>query len=65
MRLFFTPALLAAAETTLYRQIVNAARFPGLLVAIARRALRLWRAGRLCHPYRRAVGRGGDGAGRL
>ncbi|HNN96880.1 MAG TPA: RtcB family protein, partial [Pseudomonadota bacterium] len=35
VRLFFTPALLAAAETTLYRQIVNAARFPGAkLVAI-------------------------------
>jgi tRNA-splicing ligase RtcB len=35
VRLFFTPTLLAAAETTLYRQIVNATRFPGAkLVAI-------------------------------
>jgi len=35
VRLFFTPALLDAAETILYRQIVNATRFPGVkLVAI-------------------------------
>ncbi|MDO9022059.1 MAG: RtcB family protein [Deltaproteobacteria bacterium] len=35
VRLFFTPALLAEAETTLYRQIVNATRFPGTrMVAI-------------------------------
>src|SRR5262245_5292459 len=35
VRLFLTPTLLAEAEDTLYRQIVNAARFPGVkLVAI-------------------------------
>lgn len=35
VRLFLSPSLLAAAETQLYRQIVNAARFPGVkLVAI-------------------------------
>jgi tRNA-splicing ligase RtcB len=35
VRLFFTPSLLASAESTLYRQIVNATRFPGVkLVAI-------------------------------
>ncbi len=35
VRLFLTPQLLAAAEDTLYQQIVNAARFPGVrLVAI-------------------------------
>lgn len=35
VRLFFTPALLSQAETALYRQIVNATRFPGAkLVAI-------------------------------
>jgi tRNA-splicing ligase RtcB len=35
VRLFLTPKLLADAETTLYRQIVNATRFPGVkLVAI-------------------------------
>lgn len=35
VRLFFTPELLRSAETTLYRQIVNATRFPGAkLVAI-------------------------------
>jgi tRNA-splicing ligase RtcB len=35
VRLFLTPALLAEAEETLYRQIVNATRFPGVkLVAI-------------------------------
>ena len=35
VRLFLTPALLEAAEDLLYRQIVNATRFPGLkLVAI-------------------------------
>jgi tRNA-splicing ligase RtcB len=34
-RLFLTPALLQEAETTLYRQLVNATRFPGArLVAI-------------------------------
>ena len=35
VRLFLTPGLLAEAEETLYRQIVNATRFPGVrLVAI-------------------------------
>jgi tRNA-splicing ligase RtcB len=35
VRLFLSPSLLAAAETQLYRQIVNATRFPGVkLVAI-------------------------------
>ena len=35
VRLFFTPQLLADAEDALYRQIVNATRFPGVkLVAI-------------------------------
>src|SRR5437868_8146129 len=35
VRLFFTPALLESAEDTLYRQIINATRFPGVkLVAI-------------------------------
>ncbi len=35
VRLFLTPALLLEAETTLYRQLVNATRFPGAkLVAI-------------------------------
>ncbi|MBI2391488.1 MAG: RtcB family protein [Deltaproteobacteria bacterium] len=35
VRLFLTPTLLQEAETTLYRQIVNATRFPGTkLVAI-------------------------------
>jgi tRNA-splicing ligase RtcB len=35
VRLFFTPGLLADAETTLYSQIVNATRFPGArMVAI-------------------------------
>jgi tRNA-splicing ligase RtcB len=35
VRLFLTPTLLAEAETTLYRQIVNATRFPGArMVAI-------------------------------
>ncbi|MFN2493117.1 MAG: RtcB family protein [Pyrinomonadaceae bacterium] len=35
VRLFLTPSLLSAAEDTLYRQIVNATRFPGVkLVAI-------------------------------
>ncbi len=35
VRLFLTSALLAEAETTLYRQVVNAARFPGAkLVAV-------------------------------
>jgi tRNA-splicing ligase RtcB len=35
VRLFFTPGLLAEAETTLYSQIVNATRFPGAkMVAI-------------------------------
>ena len=35
VRLFLTPALLNEAETTLYRQIVNATRFPGTrMVAI-------------------------------
>lgn len=35
VRLFFTPALLRDAEHTLYRQIINATRFPGAkLVAI-------------------------------
>ncbi|MEJ7711409.1 MAG: RtcB family protein [Pyrinomonadaceae bacterium] len=30
VRLFLTPALMAEAEDTLYRQIVNATRFPGV-----------------------------------
>ncbi len=35
VRLFLTPALLAETETSLYRQIINATRFPGVkLVAI-------------------------------
>jgi len=35
VRLFFTPALLEAAENALYRQIINATRFPGVkLVSI-------------------------------
>lgn len=35
VRLFLTPTLLAETETTLYRQIVNATRFPGVrMVAI-------------------------------
>src|SRR6188768_460427 len=35
VRLFLTPALLESAEDILYRQIVNATRFPGVrLVAI-------------------------------
>ncbi|HEX5735452.1 MAG TPA: RtcB family protein [Blastocatellia bacterium] len=35
VRLFLTPGLLAEAEDTLYRQIINATRFPGVkLVAI-------------------------------
>ncbi|HVG38096.1 MAG TPA: RtcB family protein [Pyrinomonadaceae bacterium] len=34
VRLFLTPALLAEAENTLYRQIVNATRFPGVVLVV-------------------------------
>jgi tRNA-splicing ligase RtcB len=34
VRLFLTPNLLAAAEDTLYRQIVNATRFPGVRMVV-------------------------------
>lgn len=34
VRLFFTPALLAAAEEALYQQIVNATRFPGVKMVV-------------------------------
>lgn len=34
IRLFLTPALLAEAEDTLYRQIVNATRFPGVRLVV-------------------------------
>jgi len=34
VRLFLTPALLESAETTIYRQIVNAARFPGTRLVV-------------------------------
>jgi tRNA-splicing ligase RtcB len=34
VRLFLTPALLLEAETTLYRQIVNATRFPGARLVV-------------------------------
>ncbi|MDT7543164.1 MAG: hypothetical protein QOE33_3068 [Acidobacteriota bacterium] len=34
VRLFFTPALLDAAEDNLYRQIVNATRFPGVRLVV-------------------------------
>lgn len=34
VRLFFTPSLLAEAETTLYRQIVNATRFAGTKLVV-------------------------------
>ncbi len=34
VRLFLTPSLLGDAEDTLYRQIVNATRFPGVLMVV-------------------------------
>src|SRR5215217_7840975 len=34
VRLFFTPQLLEAAEEILYRQIVNATRFPGVRMVV-------------------------------
>jgi tRNA-splicing ligase RtcB len=34
VRLFLSPSLLGEAETTLYRQIVNATRFPGALLVV-------------------------------
>src|SRR6185369_15922051 len=34
VRLFVTPRLLTEAEPTLYRQIVNAARFPGAKLVV-------------------------------
>ncbi|HEX3558785.1 MAG TPA: RtcB family protein [Pyrinomonadaceae bacterium] len=34
VRLFFTPQLLSDAEEILYRQIVNATRFPGVLLVV-------------------------------
>src|SRR3712207_3527968 len=34
VRLFFTPQLLDAAEEILYRQIVNATRFPGVRMVV-------------------------------
>lgn len=34
VRLFLTPALLAEAEDTLYRQIINATRFPGVKLVV-------------------------------
>ncbi|MEJ7618465.1 MAG: hypothetical protein WKF30_16210, partial [Pyrinomonadaceae bacterium] len=34
VRLFLTPSLLAEAEDTLYRQIINATRFPGVRLVV-------------------------------
>ena len=36
VRMFLTPALLQEAEDTLYRQIVNATRFPGVKLVRSR-----------------------------
>jgi hypothetical protein len=36
VRLFFTPQLLQEAEAALYRQIVNATRFPGTRLVVDR-----------------------------
>ena len=67
VRMFLTPRLLADAEDILYRQIVNATRFPGvkLVVIHSGRSLRLRRSGRLCDPDGSRRRRDRHGARRL